>query len=1158
MASTDKDNPKRANDDVVPEGRKKQNSRRAVENEVAKQADIAQRQADIARREFDNANSTVHTFLGDRQKSWMTNFNPAAAAVESNSSRQASSTSPNTPRNTQHKETAGSVRRNPISNKAGALAIAGNEPSQSDQADLRDAAASAPPSFSQRASPLEGHRSAVQGINSLSTTTPLQSTRGNALATSPLGSSVPSQAPAAQLNQSSTPLPVTSGALPSLPFSHHGARTQAPLESTSAQQPMSPPAAIPYAHSEAHLRTSESDRRVAAQQFSQSSQQMSTSHGQISREGRDSPQTTRFGPIPEIPLALMSDVQNTMQAHIARTRRIQRTEHPFDRQRINFLERSSSILDSTSLVACELMCCAEVHPSRASSILQDDADLVAGLYQLSAIFGDTHLISRPALSWMASFPASQSSLRDPTTFWGKILNRLKAWLSGFSEKWGAMRLAFNDRPPLTVDLAEMLGVESVSLQRVLSRFFVRELCLEGEMPYFRRLEGVLMRSQSEYIRFLNSQRGRQPEPRSQVIIESIEARRDFEQVRIEQLRARNPQHPPNPLRHSLLVFSPFAGPVSGEQRPPRGGNQPSGLRRIPDSSAISTINQRVPQQTRLPRDARVGNPSTQTFSSLNTSATPTDPQRIIQSVPAEVVFSDQNMQQPPRTSFAMSRRLPFPEDLSLSSSDSVGPLPDPFPELPPINPLEEVVNADGLLPDPFSKWPQLSASRQAVDLDGSRVFLPSSVTNRSSEESSPAIARPDKYLASGAQNRREMLYPPLDTPFEERRRDVKGVPLMDSLLDAHLRSPHLVPADSASGNVGKFYQQVIGFAMEPALMPMSTSEFFRPNFEVDKDTFRNKLKRVDPAQPGDRFTRHYRDGSLLFRLRCCTLESANELSAHHDWMLREHSFPDFMVMKLNNEFLDPRYKRNHGADLPVDVTDFINEGQNQMWITLWRKGWEKKTLFAWAVEIIEITSHEKVLQTCLQANLIPAEQGLEAICSMLTSKPDEGPNVEDEEIEMVRDQMTISITDPFTSRMFEIPVRGPSCRHRDCFDLETFLRTRRIYQHYFPRRDYPSAVDDWKCPLCGRDARPLVLQVDGFLTNVRAQLVERGLPGTKAIIVTKDGTWTPKPVRPNETASDRGRVERARTVDMDSTHFSASRAKNPGSQVVIDLDDEDD
>lgn len=50
--------------------------------------------------------------------------------------------------------------------------------------------------------------------------------------------------------------------------------------------------------------------------------------------------------------------------------------------------------------------------------------------------------------------------------------------------------------------------------------------------------------------------------------------------------------------------------------------------------------------------------------------------------------------------------------------------------------------------------------------------------------------------------------------------------------------------------------------------------------------------------------------------------------------------------------------------------------------------------------------------------------------------------------------------------------------------------------------------ENWKCPICGADARPQHLIVDGFLGEVRADLMRTGrLEGARAIKIKADGSW---------------------------------------------------
>jgi len=196
-----------------------------------------------------------------------------------------------------------------------------------------------------------------------------------------------------------------------------------------------------------------------------------------------------------------------------------------------------------------------------------------------------------------------------------------------------------------------------------------------------------------------------------------------------------------------------------------------------------------------------------------------------------------------------------------------------------------------------------------------------------------------------------------------------------------------------------------------------------------------------------------------------------------------------------------------------------------------------------AVETIEILQHNQILEICHQ-NRIPATLTLNKIKKSLA-----GPSGDDDEIAMVTSDLSIDLADPFMSRIFEIPVRGSSCLHRECFDLETFLLTRNSKPK---RQDQPSMIDVWKCPLCGNDSRPYSLQIDDFLVSVRATLAEQGNLDVKGILIGADGQWRPKEdlkrSHPDDDDDD--------STDDDLGIVAANRAGSKRPVEVISLDDD--
>lgn len=266
--------------------------------------------------------------------------------------------------------------------------------------------------------------------------------------------------------------------------------------------------------------------------------------------------------------------------------------------------------------------------------------------------------------------------------------------------------------------------------------------------------------------------------------------------------------------------------------------------------------------------------------------------------------------------------------------------------------------------------------------------------------------------------------------------------------------------------------------------------------------------------------------------------------------------------------LEVRRKSHHAKDLPVDITPYIipikgTEGINRVKISTprSRKAMREHAYFD-AVEVIETLSHDQIIDRVTKHQRISADTTTNAIKKLLAP-----PQIEDDDFAMVVSDLSIDLADPFSAVIFDIPVRGSSCLHRECFDLQHFLTTRVSKPK---RQNQPCMVDVWKCPLCGKDARPYSLQVDNFLVTVRAVLAARNNLHAKAILVSADGSWRAK-AEPHTT-------KRKATDDLDDDADSsdgegsalrqqaAGRKKNPnlsGSASrasreveIIELDDD--
>ncbi|KAF2713585.1 hypothetical protein K504DRAFT_339393, partial [Pleomassaria siparia CBS 279.74] len=396
-----------------------------------------------------------------------------------------------------------------------------------------------------------------------------------------------------------------------------------------------------------------------------------------------------------------------------------------------------------------------------------------------------------------------------------------------------------------------------------------------------------------------------------------------------------------------------------------------------------------------------------------------------------------------------------------------------------------------IVPQPSTPQPRQLQTAQTAQIaiargriDQSRVYGPVQPTL----QSQPAISiQPAQSVQQAAL--RSILPSVSYTQPQQRVPD----PTRFGLHLASLRSPVL----KAQSTGPALYQYVKAFLKSPA-------RFKEAGRKIEKWTLPvasvSSIPRDIPGLVGAPASRFVTENSNLLRIRCvkCPL-SEHELPNDMDWAIADTSWPPSTFFTFNGTHLQPRKKLYYGKDLPIDISALIKDGDNVLEIAVQRESHDEKYLdYALAVEVVGFTSHDTIKTACLTMNHIAATATLEEIRRRLS------PTSDDDDIVIVESNLTISLFDPFSnSRICDIPARSKACLHIDCFDLETFLRTR-------TRKGDVSVPDSWKCPICKLDARPHHLIVDGFLENVRKKLEQDGLLQTRAIIVDRNGSWKPR------------------------------------------------
>ncbi|KAJ2900996.1 hypothetical protein MKZ38_002180 [Zalerion maritima] len=373
--------------------------------------------------------------------------------------------------------------------------------------------------------------------------------------------------------------------------------------------------------------------------------------------------------------------------------------------------------------------------------------------------------------------------------------------------------------------------------------------------------------------------------------------------------------------------------------------------------------------------------------------------------------------------------------------------------------------------------------------------------------------------------------------------------VMASLHQVLERSPDRKPARPVSTTQGRYYQYVKELVREPApLLPNGNIHVME--FLISPESFRNIVEPVMLA--GSRIpVCCYGSGSLRYRVK--VIQARKGSSAYqHEWVVADPEWPKHVFVKVNETFLQPRRKAQHSKDLPLELDKTIlKPGQNELQISLPRssnvpKGFEYRV----AIEVVETRKHQDLIMMVTSKRVMSAEASRLAIQRRIS-----GVDLDDDDVALVTSDLPIDLADPWSATIWNIPVRGQSCTHLECFDLETWLTSRPtkpcrhgksplICSQGCPTTE-PTLVDRWKCPTCDGDARPLNLVVDGFLLEIRGQLEkERNLKSVRSIWVSAEGTWRPKTIQ--EDGPD----------DSDNEPTSSKTTPAPTQQVVdiIELD----
>ncbi|KAK2846416.1 hypothetical protein FQN49_005740 [Arthroderma sp. PD_2] len=316
-----------------------------------------------------------------------------------------------------------------------------------------------------------------------------------------------------------------------------------------------------------------------------------------------------------------------------------------------------------------------------------------------------------------------------------------------------------------------------------------------------------------------------------------------------------------------------------------------------------------------------------------------------------------------------------------------------------------------------------------------------------------------------------------------------------SFHQAHLDVVNISLAKRGSNEPGEnLFQHVESFAVAPTLLNWH-QQLYKLSMSLSPEEHA-RLPKQFKTRNTPQTVQGVIDGSKIYQMRCVRLTNAVPLTEER-WVMAECSWPKAIYIRVNGQEHHLRRKFHFGKDLPVNIATSLLKGANDITVTILGDTEERnKSIFAIAVEIVDVASYGRVRQA---VQTLSQPQSLDRIVKRLTNN-----TMDSDELCIIDDFVTVPLIDPFMARIFDVPIRTISCKHSECFDLDTFLTTRRSRSMKGPH----GMAEDWKCPICNEDARPKCLVIDEFLVHVREELIRRKLlDEASAIKVRADRSW---------------------------------------------------
>lgn len=777
-----------------------------------------------------------------------------------------------------------------------------------------------------------------------------------------------------------------------------------------------------------------------------------------------------------------------------------------------------------------------------------------GLTLLSHLLIDNSVLEPEAVNWFSTFPLPlQLLLRNHPGFniaYAKVLDFLKR----FDQHWARIKEESRIRhcPPSANEMLIMLGLDSVVLQGVLYRAMHRDTWTGEYDKCYERCEEAFLRTQQEtYDNQVGAKQSLLISQNQAFILRSQE-------LWFNHATYCPASRPPN-SNQGIAAVGNMAPPQSRQNAispartssTPGGGPSPSAgrpLLKAKVSAAQYFGRWRVPTPT-VPSSPAQLSPFSQAGSPMAPlrAGTQGSPAQNL-STPLLSPQAETNLQTPSNGQHTHSLAAPTMTQQAPPASSFNPPLIVSTVQQNGSNLMQSSGGPRSTFPSPLSQQ-QAEILLRSYQTTASASMIPTLPTSSVAASTattgqSPSPRPPHDGFSLATMHGRYLsphtLQPPslagLPQGASVFLRPVDQLPqavaASSAVHQAHLRSPLLEAVTSDNDASVRWFLYIMDVLMVPDNLHMHKRHLtWHWNERKEDIESLAASKNAHDGRPGRMLVRV---GTRICRLRSVKLKSTNDILTESDWVAAENTWPGGIAILVNGTAVDVRKKKYHGKDMPVDITSSITEGKNSISIAISQIPQDDESIYAFGLENIHITN-DSIIRSAIET--LP---WLEARDHILRRS-----GLVDPDVQILDSTITFDLTDPYSSSLCQTPARGTACRHNQCFDLEIFLSTR---SSKAPTE--PCGPDQLRCPICGADARPKNLFIDGFLVKIRAELEQRKRLDVKAIVLDETGSWDIKEAEETGESGDG-------TGKQKSMSVGPRTGPNPNNSEVIELDDDD-